>query len=224
MSTKHDKTFKIIIIGDPAIGKSTLLYKYLFDEFNEKLNSTIGVDYQIKNMTTGDHNLKLHIWDTAGQEKFMSLTQNYFRNADAVILCFDLTNKKSFMNLDKWYNSVCVYNPYASFILVGTKSDLIETREVNSTMITSFINDFLVVKYIECSSIYDPEKRIKYIFDTCAQHLLNKLLIDKNLIKDISEEQILKLNQETNQEIVLTSNKNENENENEKSRRNNCCW
>ncbi|XVF04416.1 hypothetical protein REPUB_Repub05bG0080600 [Reevesia pubescens] len=86
---EFDYSFKLLLIGDSGVGKSTLLLSFTYDTF-EELNPTIGVDFKVKHVTLGGK-LKLAIWDTAGQEKFRTLTSSYYRRAQGIIMVYDVT-------------------------------------------------------------------------------------------------------------------------------------
>ena len=102
--------YKILILGDPGIGKTSLIHRYITNEFLENTKSTMGLDYQTKevNITPNDK-IILKLWDTAGSEKYNSIAKNYFTNCDGIILCFDVTNIKTFNNLNNWINYINNY-------------------------------------------------------------------------------------------------------------------
>ena len=82
--------YKILIIGDTSIGKTSLIHRYISNKFSEDINSSIGLDYKEKMVQiSSDNKVVLRLWDTAGSEKFRSIAQSYFRNSDGIILCFD---------------------------------------------------------------------------------------------------------------------------------------
>ena len=123
---------KVLVIGDVKVGKSSLIDKYVFDKFNEETSSTIGVDFRSVGMTYMDRKMKLMIWDTAGQERFRSIVTSYYRDADCVILCYDISDKESFNSLNNWYDTIkknCLNDTLV--FMVGTKSDRDDDREVS---------------------------------------------------------------------------------------------
>merc|ERR1711883_12435 len=94
---------KVIILGDSGVGKTSLMNQYVNRKFSNQYKATIGADFLTKDITLDDNRqVTLQIWDTAGQERFQSLGVAFYRGADACILVFDLTAKKSFENLDTW--------------------------------------------------------------------------------------------------------------------------
>lgn len=127
----YDYLFKILVIGDSTVGKSTLIKRFADDVFEEKANSTFGIDFKVTKLTIDKKVCRLQLWDTAGQERYRSITHSIFRGVDAVLLCYDITNRTSFNNIDRWYDSVkqyCIKD--VKVLLIGTKSDLKERREV----------------------------------------------------------------------------------------------
>ena len=133
--TGFDKQFKIIIIGDSACGKTSLLMRIGDGKMRPQTEPTVGVDMRNKTYLYGEENLrvKLQIWDTAGQERFRTLTTSYYRGTHCCILVFDITNADSFYHLYHWidpYNFYCEF-PLKNIIVVGAKHDLEEQRVVS---------------------------------------------------------------------------------------------
>lgn len=96
-NSSHDVYFKILLIGDSAVGKSSLLVSFISGSVEDPA-PTIGVDFKIKLLTVGGKRLKLIIWDTAGQERFRTLTSSYYRGAQGIILVYDVTRRDTFTN------------------------------------------------------------------------------------------------------------------------------
>ncbi len=103
---EYDYLFKILLIGDAAVGKSSILLRYADNIFNEAYMSTIGIDFRIKDFNLDDKLIKLQIWDTAGQERFKNLTSTYYKGAHGVIFVFDTTDPGTFESIDEWVNEV----------------------------------------------------------------------------------------------------------------------
>ena len=118
---------KIVLLGDPAVGKSSLVQRYCSDKFEDKYKITIGGAYLQKEekLKNGD-TLKLHIWDTGGQEKFRSMASLYYKDAVAAILVYDVSNKESLESLDYWVTELKNNVDNTNFIisLAGNKCDL----------------------------------------------------------------------------------------------------
>lgn len=101
-SMNYDYLFKVILIGDAACGKSSLMLRYVEDRFPESYNCTIGVDFKMKSLKAQDKIVKLQIWDTAGQERFRPITRSYYRGAHACIIVYDLAKRESFEHVNNW--------------------------------------------------------------------------------------------------------------------------
>mmetsp|Transcript_22207 Transcript_22207/g.35706 ORF Transcript_22207/g.35706 Transcript_22207/m.35706 type:complete len:203 (-) Transcript_22207:422-1030(-) len=128
-----DHLFKLVIIGDAGVGKSSLLLRFTEDNFSTNYISTIGVDFRFRTLNIKQKIVKLQIWDTAGQERFRTITSAYYRGADGVILVYDVTSDESFKHVEDWLEQV---NKYASEdtakLIVGNKADLIKDKQVSS--------------------------------------------------------------------------------------------
>ncbi|GLT88819.1 hypothetical protein SLE2022_068280 [Rubroshorea leprosula] len=132
-SNSLDYSFKILLIGDSGVGKSTILLSFISNTVHN-LSPTIGVDFKIKQLTIGGKRLKLTIWDTAGQERFGTLTSSYYRGAHGIILVYDVTRRETFMNLSEvWAKEVELYSTNQECIkfLVGNKVDRESERVVS---------------------------------------------------------------------------------------------
>ena len=118
--------FKVIMIGDLAVGKTSLLNRFVKNEFKNSYISTIGVEYSAKNLIIDKINeCRLKIWDTSGEERFRSITKQYFKDTQGAILIFDLTKKSTFDKLNVWLEDLNDNAPEdVSIILVGNKMDI----------------------------------------------------------------------------------------------------
>ena len=120
-----DHIFKVVVIGDSGVGKSSLVARYTDDFFEEGMAATIGVDFRVKTVEVGEKRVKLTIWDTAGTERFRTLSGSYYRGAQIAIIVFDVTNTKSFDNLSTWMEEIELNFTHANLIkvLIGNKID-----------------------------------------------------------------------------------------------------
>jgi small GTP-binding protein len=133
------QTCKFIIIGNSNVGKTAILRRLVEDTFTETSQPTVGVEYDQKMLQVGDQLLRLQIWDTAGQERFKAISRAYYRNAAGVILVFDLSDQKSFDDLNDWLNDVQALCPPNVLIqLIGNKSDLTSKRCVPASEAEGF--------------------------------------------------------------------------------------
>ena len=125
--------YKLIFLGDQNVGKSSILNRFLSDTFVEEYQATIGLDFQSKNVQIDNQDVHLLLYDTAGQEKFRSLIPMYTRDANIILLVYDITNKESFENLYAWLKDLTNININEVIIcIVGNKIDLNEKREVSN--------------------------------------------------------------------------------------------
>uniref|UniRef100_A0A0K0EPN1 Ras-related protein Rab-10 n=2 Tax=Strongyloides stercoralis TaxID=6248 RepID=A0A0K0EPN1_STRER len=129
---QYDLLFKLLLIGDSGVGKTCILYRFSDDAFNTHFISTIGIDFKIKTIELGGKKVKLQIWDTAGQERFHTITTSYYRGAMGIMLVYDITNARSFDNIQKWLRNI---QEHASedvvVMLLGTKCDMADRRVIS---------------------------------------------------------------------------------------------
>ena len=122
---------KLIVVGNQGTGKSCILNRFLNETFDENYQATIGLDFQSKNVTIHDQDVRLILYDTAGQEKFRSLIPMYIREAQIILLIYDISDKDSFDSIPRWIQEVLdVKNTDAVFALIGNKNDLENDRKV----------------------------------------------------------------------------------------------
>jgi Ras-related protein Rab-8A len=122
--TAYDYLMKFIIIGDSGVGKTCFLMRFADDSFTTSHISTIGIDFKIKPITIDGKSIKLQIWDTAGQDRFRTITQTYYKGAMGVILAYDCTDENSFNNVRNWIKQLEAHaTPGVCKVLVGNKSD-----------------------------------------------------------------------------------------------------
>ena len=195
MSSNDSKelNIKLILIGDSNVGKTTLLYKYIDNENKEDITPTVGLENKVKTTEIKGIKTKIQIWDTAGQEKFNSLTKNTFTNTDGILIVFDLTNKKSFNNIKNWIEDVKYKSdPKIKKIIVGNKSDLKDKRKVSKEDIKSITEKY---KYIEVSALNG--NNVEKAFDNLIKAIVGKRGEDE-LIADFGmDDQILSLSGST---------------------------
>eukprot|EP00700_Malawimonas_jakobiformis_P003064 EC725526.1.p1 GENE.EC725526.1~~EC725526.1.p1 ORF type:complete len:222 (+),score=16.82 EC725526.1:48-668(+) len=121
--TEH--LFKIIVIGDSGVGKSSLLNRFVDDQFSPNFIQTIGVDFKIKTMLYNQKQVRLQLWDTAGQERFKAITRAYYKGADGILIIYDVTYPPSFYHVKDWLEDIYRYSPKRACIcMIGNKCDL----------------------------------------------------------------------------------------------------
>ncbi|KAM5193955.1 ras and EF-hand domain-containing protein [Mantella aurantiaca] len=123
-----EKAYKIVLAGDAAVGKSSFLMRLCKNEFRGNTSATLGVDFQMKTLVVDGEPTLLQLWDTAGQERFRSIAKSYFRRADGVLLLYDVTCEKSFLNVREWIDMIeDATNDSIPIMMVGNKADLRQT-------------------------------------------------------------------------------------------------
>ena len=148
----NEHVAKVVFIGDPYVGKTSLLERYTSNTLPDPYTTTIGVDFFVSRMKVGDIPVKLQIWDTAGQERFLSISSSYFRTAMIAVVVYDVTNMESYRGATKWMN--IIYKEARSdvrMILVANKCDDTKTRQVSQEHGIDMAN-MHGIHYIETSS------------------------------------------------------------------------
>lgn len=127
--TVYDYIFKYIVIGDSGTGKTSLCNSFVQNRFDPYHDPTIGIDFFSKIIDIDKRQIKVQVWDSAGNEKYRSITQQYYRGTTVVLLVYDITDRSSFKNVLTWIQDIQKYcNPGVCVVLVGNKSDLATTK------------------------------------------------------------------------------------------------
>lgn len=167
----YDFMFKIIIVGDSGVGKSSLLNMYKTNKFDINIKPTIGVDLASNIVEIDNKFIKLHIWDTTGDEKFKAFSTAFYRGSKGAFIVFDVTNENSFNNLDGWINDVTSYCPEGIYIIiVGNKIDKIKDRKISTDTAINYCKS-KNISYFETSASEGTE--VNSIFNELALQLYN---------------------------------------------------
>jgi len=146
------KVIRISMLGDSAVGKTSIINSFLGEQFSDVYLTTIGKDKLKKEMKMKDgQTIKIIIWDTAGQERFHSLAANTIKGSHGIGLTFDLTRKNTFDNLKIWLKDIKEINDLIPIVLFGNKCDIIEKREVTDNDVKTFLNEYKF-QYFETSA------------------------------------------------------------------------
>jgi Ras-related protein Rab-18 len=178
--------FKLILGGDSGVGKTSLLNRYMEREFTQNQPCTVTADCQLKSLTIDSlTSAQLMIWDTCGQEKFRSMTNQYFKFAHGVILVYDVSDRRSFANLNSWLEDIKKnsMNDDISIILVGNKIDL-EFRNITSEQGSKFAKDNNLL-YCETSS--KEGLNVESPFETLTKDIILKKNNKRNFENEINE-------------------------------------
>lgn len=147
------QSIKVVMVGDTQVGKSCVLSKLIHGSIDLNTPPTIGAAYLTKIIATPESQVRLQIWDTAGQEKFRSLAPMYYRSANVVVLVFDVTSKSSLENLDDWAAEIADKAPQGvKTVVLGNKIDLINERCISSTDGKAAANAIGAAIYAETSA------------------------------------------------------------------------
>ena len=132
---KYDEKLKFMVLGETRVGKTSLIRKYIKNQFGDNYLTTVGIDFQEKLIQVNDKLILLQLWDTAGQERFRDIAKNYIKSADGVLLVYDITCKETFEKLDYWHKTLKEHaSEHIKYIIVGNKCDLNEKREVEKEL------------------------------------------------------------------------------------------
>eukprot|EP00347_Sterkiella_histriomuscorum_P012997 403366411 len=149
--TMHMK-YKIVFLGDQSVGKTSLILRFTQDTFDGNYQATIGIDFLSKTMYVDDKMVRLQLWDTAGQERFRSLIPSYIKDSSVAVVVYDITNKFSFTNVQKWIDDAkAIRGNDLLIILVGNKIDMAEKRQVGTEEGQALAKE-LGVMFIETSA------------------------------------------------------------------------
>lgn len=152
MSLDYDHLFKILLVGDSGVGKSCLMHRFIDDDFTESYISTIGVDFKIRTFNADDKTIKMQIWDTAGQDRFFSITSSYYRNGHGIAVVYDVTDMDSFTHVQRWLAEIEKYGKEdVCVLLVGNKSDMVTNRVVDPEMGKALADQYNI-PFIETSA------------------------------------------------------------------------
>ena len=124
---------RLLLLGDSAVGKTSLLHRVMDDTFTPNFISTVGIDFRDRTMTVRGVAVKLRIWDTAGQERFRTITSQFYRGSQGILLCYDITNVESFRNVNRWLQQIRKNaDVNMQIALVGNKKDRVGERRVST--------------------------------------------------------------------------------------------
>ena len=173
--TKH--IWKFVLVGDSTVGKTSMILRFMgkFDNKEEKIQSTIGIDFVTKTVQKDGMEYEMHFWDTAGQERFHALTSFYIRGSDFQILVYDVNNQETFLNIYPWIEEIKKHVSEPKMTLVGNKLDL----ERNVSMEQGFqMADQFDMNFIETSVL--KNKHIHILMD----HLIKQIQYENYAIVD----------------------------------------
>jgi small GTP-binding protein len=182
------KSYKLVLLGDSAVGKSCINSRFIHDEFYEFQEPTIGAAFSTKKIEVDNKTVKYEIWDTAGQERYRALAPMYYRGASVAVIVYDITCNYSFEGAKIWLKEIQKNgNKNCLIVLVGNKCDLESEREVKEEEVNYLLNPFILHVLVSAKT----GENIKYLFDEITKRLPDKIikeekvdLLDVNSIKE----------------------------------------
>mmetsp|Transcript_10667 Transcript_10667/g.10780 ORF Transcript_10667/g.10780 Transcript_10667/m.10780 type:complete len:180 (-) Transcript_10667:120-659(-) len=175
------KKIQIIILGDGAVGKTSLLKMYSEKEFTQSHMATIGLDYvSTTYKSPGGEDIAVKIWDTAGQERFKTITYSFYKQANGVIVTFDMTNQLSFNNVKTWLESIYQHaDPNIVKVMVGNKLDLEDERKVSREEAKALADQHKM-------NYYETSAKLNKNIDELIQYLMEQVY-DKMFLEGARE-------------------------------------
>jgi len=175
MSHRKKVLLKVIILGDSGVGKTSLMNQYVHKRFSNQYKATIGADFLTKEVMIDEKLVTLQIWDTAGQERFQSLGVAFYRGADSCVLVYDITDAKSFDNLESWMDEFLVHAAPRNaesfpFVVLGNKADLAPRRQVPATKAKTWCQQKGDIPHFETSA--KEAMNVEQAFQTIAKNAL----------------------------------------------------
>ncbi|XP_028678390.1 RAB3D, member RAS oncogene family, b [Erpetoichthys calabaricus] len=168
-----DFMFKLLIIGNSSVGKTSFLFRYADDTFTSAFVSTVGIDFKVKTVYRNEKRVKLQIWDTAGQERYRTITTAYYRGAMGFLLMYDITNQDSFNAVQDWATQIKTYSwENTQVILVGNKCDLEDDRVI-PTEDGKRLADDLGFVFFEASA--KDNINVKQVFERLVDIIFEKM-------------------------------------------------
>ena len=201
---KPSYTFKVILLGDVSVGKTSILNRFMEKKYEEDYQCTINISSQKKTLILFNLVVELNIWDTCGEERFKSLSRQFYKNANGIVLNYDINNRKSFESLNNWLNDIKEYaNKNVSIIIVGNKNDL--ERNVSKEELINFCEkyDFPFVEVSAKNAV-----NIDLIFEKLSKNMIDNFKLfeeEENNRNNIDESSITQNNNEESKNNMTLS-------------------
>ena len=175
-----DIVMKIVIVGDTSVGKTNLLLRYCKDTFVPDTKATIGIDFFTKDIIINGRSIKVQFWDTAGQEKYQSISHTYYKMVSGVLLVYDITRHDTFSKAEELLNDIHKYcTPEVKIMLIGNKLDMQAQREVKVESAIKFAKDNNLF-FWETSALNNKENCVLKAIDALLSECLTNVQIDKS--------------------------------------------
>ena len=205
----NEISIKLLLVGNSNVGKTSIILQYIDNFFPKGHLSTIGVDFKVKTFEYRSFKINLQVWDTSGQERYHSITNNFFRNADCIFFVYDITNYKSFEGAKIWIKEAEEIGNFFQKMLIGNKCDLVEKREVSEEELNNYSKENNIIS-LEMSA---KEKNN-------LNEAFNEMI--KLIFKDKSDEEIIRDFGVSNSSLSISS-KNKKQKKRKKKKNEKCC-
>ena len=193
------KEIKVLLLGESNVGKTSIFNRFIENKYEANISSTIGVDFESKTLTYKNNKYTIKLFDTAGQERFRSITQSYFRMGDAFFFVFDITNEHSFQSIPGWIDLVKEVVEDPKFIILANKDDIKDKVKISDETIKNKLGQYNIIK---TSALKNTN--IKKAFDDMIK------LVESIASEDNNEEQIGNNRTSRNNSIKVTKNSQKN--------------
>ncbi len=167
--------FKIVIVGDYGVGKTSLINQYVTQKFKGSYIPTLGVQFTKISLKASDDEVELILWDIAGQDSFFKIRQRFYDNTQGFIVVYDITRKSSLENIKNWYDDVTAHTGKLPCLLLGNKSDLTERRVINKEDVKEIIekHEMNFINFFETSA--KTGENVKESFESIAKNILKNI-------------------------------------------------
>ena len=172
MEKEKPKEFKILLLGESDVGKTSIFKRYLFNNYEEKMMSTIGVESETKILNYNNKNYSITLIDTTGQERFKSITKSYYHMGDGFFIVFDLTNEDSLNAIEEWIDSIRENKENPKIIILGNKDDLKKNR-ISEEIINNQLEKYKNMIFIKTSAKtnHNIKEAIKKMIDLLENNI-----------------------------------------------------
>jgi small GTP-binding protein len=195
-TSQYDLTFKMIVIGDPGVGKSCLTGRAIKDKFDGEYAPTIGFEFLTYTVKIEDKIIKLQVWDTCGQEMYRSLITNFYRNASLAMMVYSIDSRESFIHINTWLKEIRLQShPDVKIILIGNKNDLEDKRQVTFEEAKKYKEENQLLCFEETSA--KTGINAKKVFTEAAKILFDEHLKYKKRANNINFNDTVKVNANT---------------------------
>ena len=220
---KKIKEIKLLLLGESNVGKTSIFNKYIYNRNATLSASSIGVDFETKNINYKNKKYKIRLFDTAGQERFHSITHSYYHLGDGFLIVFDLTNEHSLNKVKDWIESLNDKVEDSKFIIIGNKCDL-KDKLIPENIIENQLKDYIKDKKIFYKTSVLKNININKIFEIMIEYIENPESILVEIEKKEEIKKVIEKDEKENEENgSLSIIKNKHKNKHHKKKENKCC-